>query len=132
MPRLFRQSPLNGVWEGSGNVISLDMLRAMHRNPESVEAFMGELWAASGQDARYDAALQDLAAGLAHGIAEVEARRLTDRMSVLLQASLLLRHAPGFVAEAFVAGRIAEPSPVYGVLPRGVDAAAIIERALPA
>ncbi len=132
MPRLFRQSPLNGVWEGSGNVISLDMLRAMRRNPESVEAFMGELWAASGQDSRYDSALQDLAAGLVAEVAETDARRLTDRMAVLLQASLLLRHAPGFVADGFVTSRIAEPSPVYGVLPDRVDAAAIVERALPA
>jgi len=132
MPRLFRQSPLNGVWEGSGNVISLDLLRAMRRNPDSVEAFMEELWAASGEDSRYDAALQDLATGVRAGIAEEDARRLADRMAVLLQASLLLRHSPGHVADGFVTTRIAEPAPVYGVMPPRVDAAAIIERALPA
>ncbi|MBU1226576.1 MAG: acyl-CoA dehydrogenase family protein [Actinobacteria bacterium] len=131
MPRLFRQSPLNGVWEGSGNVIALDMLRAMQRTPESVDGFVEELQAAAGSDARYDAALAGLIEML-EAAAEPDARRLAGRMAVLLEASLMLRHAPEFVAEAFIASRIVEPAPVYGVLPGGVDAAAIVDRALPA
>ncbi|MCB2224565.1 MAG: acyl-CoA dehydrogenase family protein [Actinobacteria bacterium] len=132
MPRLFRQSPLNGVWEGSGNVISLDMLRAMARSPESVEAFVDEVRLASGADARFDAALDELTATLAAGVEEPDARRVTGRMSLLLQASLLLRHAPAFVSDAFVATRLAAPAPCYGALPDGIDTTAIVERALPA
>jgi putative acyl-CoA dehydrogenase len=130
MPRLFRQSPLNGVWEGSGNVICLDVLRAMRREPESVEAFLGELEAAAGADARYDAALEDLKKGLVD-VGENGARRLVERMAVTLQASLLLRHSPGFVSDAFVAARLEAPGVAYGALPEGVDAAAIVERAMP-
>ncbi|MCJ7726729.1 MAG: DNA alkylation response protein, partial [Acidimicrobiia bacterium] len=132
MPRLFRQSPLNGVWEGSGNVIGLDMLRAMRREPDSVAEFVDELREAAGADAGYDAAVDDLVATLGGEVAEADVRRLTGRMAVLLQASLLLRHAPDFVASAFIAARITEPTQVYGILPNGVDAAAIVERALPA
>lgn len=132
MPRLFRQSPLNGVWEGSGNVIGLDMLRAMRREPGSVAEFIDELREASGIDAGYDDALVDLVTALGGEVAEADVRRLAGRMAVLLQASLLLRHSPEFVARAFVATRITDPASVYGILPDGVDAEAIVERALPA
>jgi putative acyl-CoA dehydrogenase len=107
------------------------MLRAMQRSPESVDGFVEELSAAAGSDARYDAALAGLIEML-EAAAETDARRLAGRMAVLLEASLMLRHAPEFVAEAFIASRIVEPAPVYGVLPGGVDAAAIVDRALPA
>lgn len=131
LPRLFRQSPVNGVWEGSGNVICLDVLRAMRRSPESVDAFLAELGEASGRDPRYDTALASLTAMLGD-VDEARARRTVERMAVLLQASLLLRHAPGFVSEAFLAARVAEPGTAYGAVPAGIDTAAIIERALPA
>ena len=130
MPRLFRQSPLNGVWEGSGNVICLDVLRAMRREPESVEAFLGELDAAAGADPRYDAALEGLKKALVE-VNENGARRLVERMAVLLQASLLLRHSPAFVSDAFVAARLGDPGVAYGALPEGVDVEAIVERAMP-
>ncbi|MFH1330069.1 MAG: acyl-CoA dehydrogenase family protein [Actinomycetota bacterium] len=130
MPRLFRQSPLNGVWEGSGNVICLDVLRAMRREPDSVEAFLGELDAAAGANLCYDSALQDLKQAL---VAPTEdgSRRLVERMAVLLQASLLLRHSPAFVSDAFVAARLSDPGVAYGALPAGVDVKAIVARAMP-
>ena len=130
MPRLFRQSPLNGVWEGSGNVICLDVLRAMAREPESVEAFREELRAAAGADARYDRALADLE-GAMTAPDESTARRLVEQMAMVLQASLLLRHAPGFVGEAFVAARLEDPGVAYGSLPEGIDTEAIVARAFP-
>ncbi|MBP1632270.1 MAG: fadE8 [Acidobacteria bacterium] len=130
MPRLFRQSPLNGVWEGSGNVICLDVLRAMRREPDSVEAFLAELDAAAGADLRYDSALKDLKQAMA-APAEEGARRLVERMAVLLQASLLLRHSPAFVSDAFVAARLGDPGVAYGALPPGVDVEAIVARAMP-
>jgi putative acyl-CoA dehydrogenase len=130
MPRLFRQSPLNGVWEGSGNVICLDVLRAMRREPASVEAFLAELDAAAGADLRYDSALKDLKQAMA-APTEEGARRLVERMAVLLQASLLLRHSPAFVSDAFVAARLGDPGVAYGSLPPGVNAEAIVARAMP-
>jgi putative acyl-CoA dehydrogenase len=130
LPRIFRQSPLNGVWEGSGNVICLDVLRAMRREPESLEAFLGELELAAGVDGRYDAALDDLKKALTE-VSETGARRLVESMALLLQASLLLRHAPGFVSDAFVAARLVSPGVAYGALPEGVDAEAIVQRAMP-
>ena len=116
MPRLFRQSPLNGVWEGSGNVICLDVLRAMRREPESTEAFLGELGAASGADLRYDSALKDLKQAMT-APTEAGARRLVERMAVLLQASLLLRHSPAFVSDAFVEARLGDPGWPTGLCP---------------
>lgn len=121
MPRLFRQSPLNGIWEGSGNVICLDVLRAMGRHPEAVAAFFAELDEARGADARFDAAVDDLQADLP-GTDEDGARRTTERAAVLLQASLMLRHASADAADLFVAGRIADPGTTYGsvITPSGV------------
>jgi putative acyl-CoA dehydrogenase len=93
---------------------------------------VAELGAAGGTDHRFDEALKRVLDDLAAGVAEADARRLVSRMAVLLQASLLLRHAPAIVSDAFVTSRIAEPSPVFGDLPDEVDAAAVVERALPA
>ncbi|MGH7004602.1 MAG: acyl-CoA dehydrogenase family protein, partial [Alphaproteobacteria bacterium] len=99
MARLYRDSPLNGIWEGSGNVICLDVLRALGREPDSRDAFVAELLAAKGADRRYDAFVASLAADLdprggAAAVGETGARLLVERMAVALQASLLLRHAP--------------------------------------
>jgi putative acyl-CoA dehydrogenase len=132
LPRIFRQSPLNGVWEGSGNVICLDVLRAMERSSESIEAFREPLAAAAGTYRAYDEALRTLDEDLAGGVDPWDARRVVERMAVLLQAALLILDAPGFVADAFVAGRIGDPGVAYGALPDGVDVDAILERALPA
>ncbi|WP_028649362.1 acyl-CoA dehydrogenase family protein [Nocardiopsis sp. CNT312] len=133
MPRLFRDSPLNSVWEGSGNVAALDVLRAMGRAPEAVEALLAELRSASGADARYDAAVKEVESALGDpDEAEYRARSVVELLALTLQASLLLRHAPTAVAEAFTASRLdGRWGHVFGTLPRGVDTGAILERARP-
>jgi len=131
MPRLVRDSPLNSIWEGSGNVAALDVLRATLREPEGLPAFLAECELARGADHRLDAHLDRLAAR-APTDPEFEARRLVGDLAVALQASLLVRNAPGPVADAFCAGRLAEPGRVFGNLPAGVDADAVVERALAA
>src|SRR5262249_19727368 len=134
LPRLFRESPLNGIWEGSGNVICLDVLRAMGREPASVDAFREEVLAAQGADARFDAHCRRLGALLADtDDLEVRARRIVEAMALALQASLLIRAGSTAVADAFCAARL-DPDRslgVYGTLPSGVDVAAIVDRARP-
>jgi putative acyl-CoA dehydrogenase len=133
MPRLFRESPLNGIWEGSGNVMCLDVLRAMAREPQTLEAFRAELDLAHGADPRFDAARRALDAELADLDAiEHRARRLVERMALLLQGSLVLRHAHPAVADAFCAARLGgDQGLAFGTLPRGVDVRTIVERARP-
>ena len=133
LPRLYREAPLNSIWEGSGNVQALDVLRAMTREPASVEAFFAELDLARGADARLDDAVIGLKAGLAD-VEDIEsrARRLVERMALTLQGSLLVRHAPAAVADAFCASRLAgDWGAAFGTLPRGVDTGAVLARALP-
>jgi putative acyl-CoA dehydrogenase len=133
MPRLYREAPVNSVWEGSGNVNALDLLRALGREPGSLDAVLTEIGLAAGADARFDAAVTDLLNGLAdlEGI-ESRARWLAERFAVLLQGSLLLRFAPDAVADAFVATRVAGQSgQSFGALPRGLDTEAILARATP-
>ncbi|CAN5326619.1 acyl-CoA dehydrogenase family protein [soil metagenome] len=137
MPLLYRDIILSGIWEGSGNVAALDVLRAMGREPASVQAFMDECALAAGADARLDAHLRDLGQALA-GLAQSDsreavefgARRIVEDMAVALQASLLVRHAPAAVADAFCASRLGGSGRVYGTLPQGLDTAAIVDRAL--
>ncbi len=131
MPRLYREAPLVSIWEGSGNVAALDSLRVLAREPAAVEAFLAELDAATGADSRYDDALRLLRKDLADGEEQpYRARRLVERMAMLLQGSLLLRHAPAAVGDAFVAARLTgEAGLAYGTLPTGIDAGAIIDRA---
>jgi putative acyl-CoA dehydrogenase len=133
MPRLFRESPLNGIWEGSGNVICLDVLRAIAREPASLEAFLDEVGLAGGVDHRLDAARKQLEAELADLDAiENRARRVVETMAIVLQASLLVRHAPAFVADAFCTARLAgDAGRAFGTLPPGTDQRAIVERARP-
>ncbi|MEO9166662.1 MAG: acyl-CoA dehydrogenase family protein, partial [Aquihabitans sp.] len=133
MARLFRESPLNGIWEGSGNVICLDVLRAAGRDPESVEALLAEIDLARGADARLDRAVADLHAELADTAdLELRARRVVERMALALQGSLLVRHAPAAVADAFCASRLGgDGGRAFGTLPPTVDLDAIIERAWP-
>ena len=133
MARLFRESPLNGLWEGSGNVICLDVLRAAARDPDSVEALLAELELARGADGRLDRAVSDLHAELADTTdLEVRARRIVERAALALQGSLLVRHAPGPVADAFCASRLAgDGGRAFGTLPPGTDLTAIIDRAWP-
>lgn len=134
MPRLFRESPLNGIWEGSGNVMCLDVLRAAAREPDSVEALLAELDGAKGADARLDRAVADVHAELADtGRIELRARRIVERAALALQGSLLVRHAPPAVADAFCASRLAgDAGLALGTLPPGLDHTAIVDRAWPA
>ncbi len=129
MPRLYREAPLNSVWEGSGNVNALDVLRAMAREPESVEAFFAEV--ALADDPRISAVVAEVRAELGRAD-ESGARRLVERLALVLQGSLLVRHAPAAVADAFCASRLSgDWGHAFGTLPRGVDAVSVIERAAP-
>ena len=134
MPRLFRESPVNSIWEGSGNVQCLDMLRAMHRTPGSVDAFMAEVQTGRGADARLDRAIATLGSELAdQADIEYRARGVVEKMALALQGTLLLRSGNAAVADAFCASRLTGDTSglTFGNLPRGVDCAAIIERATP-
>jgi putative acyl-CoA dehydrogenase len=134
MPRLYREAPLNSIWEGSGNVMALDVLRALSRTPEALQAFFAEVDLAAGADPRLDAFVDDLRAGFADTTdIEHRARRVVERMAQALQGSLLVRHAPPAVADAFCAARLAGDAGLnYGTLPAGVDTDAILERHTPA
>ncbi|SCG17493.1 putative acyl-CoA dehydrogenase [Micromonospora echinofusca] len=133
MPRLFRESPLNSIWEGSGNVAALDVLRALAREPEVMAAFQAEVAAAAGADARLDAAVRRVRAELVDpDDVELRARRVVERLALVLQGALLVRHGHPAVADAFCASRLdGDHGQAYGTLPRGVDFAAIIARAVP-
>ncbi|QKV71404.1 acyl-CoA dehydrogenase family protein [Streptomyces harbinensis] len=133
MPRLLRESPLNSIWEGAGNVQALDVLRALQREPQALNAFLNEVGQSSGADHRLDAAIKDVLTELSDldGI-EARARRLVERLALVLQGSLLVRHAPAEVADAFCASRLGgERGLAFGTLPNGLDLEAVVERALP-
>jgi putative acyl-CoA dehydrogenase len=133
MPRIFRESPLNSVWEGSGNVQALDVLRVLGREPQAVEAFLTEVGLARGADHRLDAAVKDLLSELGdlEGV-EARARRVVERMALVLQGSLLVRYAPPAVADAFCASRLGgEWGSTFGTLPPRLDLEPVLERAAP-
>jgi putative acyl-CoA dehydrogenase len=133
LPRLFRESPLNSLWEGAGNVNALDLWRAAAREPESVDALLAEIELAAGDDARLDGAAKRLRAELAADEEpEYRARSVAALAALCLQGSLLVRHAPPEVAHAFCATRLVGGGRAYGMLPRGIDTAAIVERHRPA
>ena len=132
MPRLLRDSPLNSIWEGSGNVAALDVLRASLKEPDGLPAFLAECEQGRGANALLDAQLDRLGGSALPQEPEFEARRLVEELAVTLQASLLVRSAPPAAADAFCAGRLGDGGRVYGTLPPSVDAAAIVERALAA
>ena len=150
LPRLYRDAPLNSIWEGSGNVTALDVLRALARSPGSADALLAEIDFAAGGDRRLDAAAAQLrrelkeatvvsstgAAGPGASGAEAQyrARRLAGLIAVTLQAALLVRHAPGAVADAFCASRagtgpLAGPGGPFGTLPDGLDLNPVLDRA---
>jgi putative acyl-CoA dehydrogenase len=133
MARIYREAPLNSVWEGSGNVNALDVLRALAREPQAVEAFLDEAGAAVGADARLDKAVADVKRELSDtSEVEVRARRLVERMALVLQGSLLVRYAPPAVSDAFCASRLGgDWGYAFGTLPPGVDSRSIVERATP-
>jgi putative acyl-CoA dehydrogenase len=132
MPRLYREAPLQSIWEGSGNVAALDALRALTREQQAAEVFFAELELAAGADRRLDDAIVRLRKDVA-APSEVTARRLAEAMAVTLQAALLTRFSVPAVADAFVATRLATGAGrAYGTLPPGVHAAEILVRAAPA
>ncbi|MBW5486452.1 acyl-CoA dehydrogenase family protein [Streptomyces bambusae] len=131
LPRLLRESPLNSIWEGSGNVQALDVLRALQREPQALNAFLVEVGLARGADHRLDTAVKDLLTELADldGI-EARARRLVERMALVLQGSLLVRFAPPEVADAFCASRLGgDWGSAFGTLPHSLDLKAVVARA---
>jgi putative acyl-CoA dehydrogenase len=133
MPRLLREAPLNSIWEGSGNVQALDVLRALRREPMALNAFLQEVGRARGADHRLDGAIKDMLTELADldGI-EARARRLVERMALVLQGSLLVRWAPPEVADAFCASRLGgDRGATFGTLPHSLDLTSIVERARP-
>src|SRR5262245_32862010 len=133
LPRLYREAPLNGIWEGSGNVICLDVLRAMARQPVALEAFLAEIDAARGADLRLDDAVARVRRELEDpaGI-ESRARRVVEAMALALQGSLLVRFGHPAVADAFCASRLTgEEGLAFGTLPPGLDLGTIIDRAQP-
>jgi putative acyl-CoA dehydrogenase len=133
MPRIYREAPLNSIWEGSGNVNALDVLRALSKSPEALDGFFGEVELAAGADARLDDFVTRLRAEFAdHEAIETRARRVVERMALALQGSLLVRHAPPAVADAFCASRLAgDGGFAFGTLPPGADTRAIVERHTP-
>ncbi len=129
MARLYREAPLNGVWEGAGNVICLDVIRALQK-PEAAGAVLDEIALARGAHPALDASLGVLSDRLARpGELEADARRTVEQLANALSASLLLRHAPNAVSEAFCATRLGNGAMALGTLPKGSACAAIIERA---
>jgi putative acyl-CoA dehydrogenase len=132
LARLYREFPVNSIWEGSGNVMCLDVLRAFGKTPAARDALADELALAGGGNHDYSAYVGRLLADLDQPQAdEYGARRLSERIVIAVQAGLLLRHAPGFVADGFVRSRLAsDVGGAYGRLPAGVDCAAILARAL--
>ena len=133
MPRLFRESPLSSIWEGSGNVQALDVLRAMVKSPAATQAFADAVGAAAGAEPRLDRFGAELAGDLRDPEnLELRARGLVERMALALQASLLVRFGDPAVADAFCASRLeGDWGHAFGTLPAGVDHARIVERHRP-
>jgi len=138
LPRLFRDSPLNSIWEGSGNVAALDVLRAMVTEPEGLPAFFAEVELAAGANAHLDAHVAGVKQTIAGFVSsphdtQWQARRTVEDLGLALQGSLLVRHSPAAVSDAFCAARLGgRGGRALGTLPTGVDARAIVDRALAA
>ncbi|MBG0851650.1 acyl-CoA dehydrogenase family protein [Streptomyces spinoverrucosus] len=133
LPRLVRESPLNSIWEGAGNVQALDVLRALQREPEALNAYLQEVGLARGADHRLDAAIKNLLTELAdlEGV-EARARRLVERLALVLQGALLVRYAPPEVADAFCGSRLGgDWGSAFGTLPHTLNLASVVERARP-
>ncbi|MGH3557239.1 MAG: acyl-CoA dehydrogenase family protein, partial [Mycobacterium sp.] len=132
MPRLYREAPLMGIWEGSGNVSALDTLRAMATRPECVEVLFAELAKSVGQDPRLDAHVERLRSQFDDlETIEYRARKVAEDICLALQGSLLVRHGHPAVAEAFLATRVGgQWGGAFGTMPAGLDLAPIIERAM--
>ncbi len=134
MPRLYREAPLTSIWEGSGNVQCLDVLRAMVKDPASIEAFFAEVLEGAGAEPRLDAYVSSLREEIPGDVETIQsrARRIVERMAIALQASLLVRYGDPAVADAFAASRLSgDWGQAFGTLPAGTDFARIIERHQP-
>jgi putative acyl-CoA dehydrogenase len=133
MPRLYREAPVNAIWEGSGNVIALDVLRTLTREPAATDALLAEIALAHGADPRLDAASERLRHELDdHANAELRARHIVELLALTLQGSLLARHAPPAVSDAFIAARLdGDWGHSFGALPPAADTRAIVARARP-
>ena len=131
LPRLYREAPLNAIWEGAGNVIALDVLRALRRSPEAGSAFVAELSPAAGADRVFDRELDRLKQVLAGPLDDVDARRLVERLAICWGAALCLRHEP-VLADAYLRSRLdGDWGTEFGTLGAGVDMAGIAGRAVP-
>lgn len=129
MPRLFRESPLNAIWEGSGNVIVLDVLRTMQKDSEAITSYVEEIFRAKGRFSALDHAIDDVVSILSGRIGESEGRLIVERMTLVLQGALLARHTPAHVAEAFCATRLnPEWGRMYGAVPKSVNIDAVLAR----
>lgn len=129
MPRLFRESPLNAIWEGSGNVIVLDVLRTMQKDSEAITSYVEEIFRAKGRFSALDHAIDDVVSILSGRIDESEGRLIVERMTLVLQGALLARHTPAHVAEAFCATRLnPEWGRMYGAVPKSVNIDAVLAR----
>lgn len=133
MPLLFRESPLNSIWEGSGNVNALDVVRALTREPESLDAWITEVGSVRGENRHLDGVVDEVLTELADlSEVEVRARRIAGRVAAALQGAVLLRHGHPSVADAFCASRLGgDWGGTFGTLPRGLDLAGIAERTTP-
>jgi putative acyl-CoA dehydrogenase len=133
MPRLYRETPVNSIWEGSANVMALDVLRALQREADVLPALEGELALAQGQNQDFDDALARWRALLADPAqAPFQARRIAGGLARLWQAALLIQHAPDAVGQAYAASRLSPDGGIFGELPAGTDVQAILARAWPA
>ncbi len=133
LPRLYREAPVNSIWEGSGNVMCLDVLRALRHDPAAADALEAELAPARRADAALDTAIDGLLSALRAPAAEAGARRLAEALVLAIQGALLTRHAPAAVAASFRASRLArDPGGSFGTLAPATDFDAIVGRAWPA
>lgn len=130
LPRLYRESPINAIWEGSGNIQCLDVLRGLNKNPLVLDAFIAELGRASGQFDDFDRLLNDLPEEFSDTkTLEFRARTVVEKLAIAWQASTLIQFGDPVVARAFVASRISRPrAQYYGTLPEGIDSDYLIQR----
>jgi len=132
LPRLYRDVPVNSIWEGSGNVQCLDVLRSMNKEPESVEALLNEIKSASGANKNFDNFIRAVEKQLQNfNDLEFRARRVVERLALALQASVLIKSAPSFVSDAFCNSRLTENYLSFGTLPVGTEFEKIINRSMP-
>ncbi|CDZ94550.1 acyl-CoA dehydrogenase family protein [Pseudomonas saudiphocaensis] len=131
LPRLYREAPVNSIWEGSGNVQCLDVLRALSKEPGVLDALLAELGDGHG-DARLKAHVERLGMALRDtDDMQYRARQLTEDIAVALQAGLLLEAGNAAVSDAFIASRLMGAGHEYGTLPKGLDIQALLERSAP-